>query len=82
VIFKPFIIFSRKTFPKVLTDIVKDGLCYIGGQDSGWISGNGFHEYIKALVVEVNDHLKNILLKMKHFFYLQMATIVENVQKH
>jgi len=49
-------------------DLVKDKKCNIGGQESGWMSVNGFNGYINALVEEINLHRKNFDLQDKTFY--------------
>jgi len=58
-IFRPFIIFQRETVPKVLLDLVINKKCYIGGQESGWISAKGFLGYMNAIINDINCHRKN-----------------------
>jgi len=66
-IFRPFIIFQRETAPKVLLDLVINKKCYIGGQESGWISAKGFLGYMNAIINDINYHRKKFDLDNQTF---------------
>jgi len=35
--------------PDTIVDYVSKGHCYVGGQDSGWITSEGLLEWVKSL---------------------------------